>query len=246
VRAAALLLPLLLLFGCVSAPAERGSVLIFSHTTGYRHDAIAVAVPAMARIVEAEGLEARASEDPAVFSEEGLKGVRAIVLLSATTDPKDPASEWLQGPRRAALQAFVRRGGGIVAVHAAADSHYHWPWYGTLIGGRFRSHPQGAPRGMLSVVDRGHPATEALPETIVHTDEWYSFKEYDAASRLLMTLDPVSIGASGAAQPIAWGREVEGGRVFYTALGHTAEAWGEPFFTAHLRGGLRWVLGTRR
>jgi type 1 glutamine amidotransferase len=131
----------LLLLG--AAPLPRGEVLIFSHTTGYRHESIPAGVAAIRRIAERQGFSVRASEDPALFTSRGLRGVRAIVFLSSTTDPNAPSSEWLTGNRRAALQVFVRSGGGVMAVHAAADSHYGWPWYGRLIGGRFT--PQARP-----------------------------------------------------------------------------------------------------
>jgi type 1 glutamine amidotransferase len=61
---------------------------------------------------------------------------------------------------------------------------------------------------------------------------------------VLVTLDPGSIGEKDInPNPIAWAREVDGGRVFYTAMGHTSESYSEPFFLRHLTNGLDWVLG---
>ncbi|HEX8584818.1 MAG TPA: ThuA domain-containing protein [Allosphingosinicella sp.] len=225
-----------------AAPAKK-RVLIFSGTTGYRHASIDVAVPAVARLVRAQGMEPVESEAPAAFDD--LAGYAAIVLLSNSTDPKKPESEWLVGARREALQRFVHGGGGVVAIHAAADSHYGWPWYTKMIGGRFASHPQGTPKGTLRRVTRAHPATKAMPERFDRTDEWYYFDDQDSEAQLLVTLDPQSIGAADVnANPVAWAKEFEGGRVFYTAMGHTAESYSEPLFLAHVAGGLRWA--TRR
>lgn len=217
-------------------------VLIYSGTTGYRHSSIEGAVSALAGLIREAGGEPHQSGDPAAFDPSRLARFRAIVLLSSTTDPARPESEWLTGSRRAALQAFVRRGGGIVAIHAAADSHYSWPWYARMLGGRFERHPPGTPRGHLTVVDRTHSATVALPATVERVDEWYQIAGYDPSSRLLVTLDPASIGETGAPRPISWAREFEGGRIFYTALGHTPEAYSDSLFLAHLRGALTWVL----
>lgn len=243
-----LALPLALLAGCVSAPAgEPKRVLIFSHTTGYRHESIPAGIAAVRALVERQGAAAIPSEDPAIFSDQGLAGLDAIVLLSSTTDPKKPESEWLAGPRRAALQRFVRSGGGIVAIHAAADSHYHWPWYGRMIGGRFERHPPGTPPGNLTVADPRHPATEHLPERFSRVDEWYFFRDFNREVRLLLTLDPTSIGEQDAApRPISWAHRLEGGPVFYTGMGHTTESYGDPLFLRHLEGGLRWVLARAR
>ena len=222
------------------------AILIFSHTSGYRHASIEEGVSALRVIAERQGAAATASEDPSIFSGEGLRKFDAIVLLSTTTDPKRPESEWLTGGRRAALQDFVRGGGAIVAVHAAADSHYSWPWYGQMIGGRFQRHPPGTPEGRLRVVDRDHPSTRGLPNTASRTDEWYYFEDYDPTARLLITLDPTSIGEADInPNPISWAREFEGARIFYTAMGHTAESYRDPYVLDHLAGGLRWALAGR-
>jgi type 1 glutamine amidotransferase len=230
---------LFLLFVLVAAPATAdtpGAILIYSGTTGYRHDSIPAGVKAVTAIAKDRGLSVEASEDPNVFSADSLKRFRAIVLLSCTTDPKNPASEWLTGSRREALQQFLRGGGGILAIHAAADSHYHWPWYGKMIGGHFARHPQGTPTGTIRALATG--------ETRSRTDEWYYFDDFDATSHLLVTLDPQSIGEKDVnPNPMTWTRNVEGGRVFYTAMGHTTESYSEPWFLNQLAEGLDWALG---
>ena len=225
-------------------PQARGSILIYSGTTGYRHDSIPAGIRAISNLAAAQrGLRVVASEDPSVFSAASLKRFKAIVLLSCTTDPKNPASEWLVGDRRAALQQFVRNGGGVLAIHAAADSHYSWPWYSRLIGGHFARHPQGTPKGNVTVVAPGDPAVQGLPRTISRVDEWYYFEDYDPVSKVLVTLDPQSIGEKDInPNPVAWTREINSGRVFYTAMGHTAESYAEKNFLNHLAGGLAWVL----
>jgi uncharacterized protein len=226
-----------------AGPDGKPRILVFSHTTGYRHASIEPGVAALQGLGAREKMTVVASEDPNVFSEAGLKDFDAIVFLSNTTDPKKPESEWFQGARREALQAFVHRGGGIVGIHGASDSHYHWPWYGRMIGGHFARHPKGTPEGTIHVEDRKHPSTKALPESLRRVDEWYYFDDYDPRSKLLVTLDPASIGENDAnPNPVSWTREYEGGRVFYTAMGHTAESFSDRNFLNHLAGGLKWVL----
>ena len=145
-----------------------------------------------------------------------------------------------------ALQQFVRSGGGIVAIHAAADSHYHWPWYARLIGGRFTRHPPATPKGHITVVAPADPAVQGLPRSIERTDEWYYFEDYDPVSKVLVTLDPSSIGEQDTnPNPVAWTRQINDGRVFYTAMGHTTESYSEPFFLQHVANGLDWVLRRR-
>ena len=237
---------LLLANPVTAAPPGRGAILIYSGTTGYRHDSIPAGIQAVTALARKRGLAVVASEDPVVFSSTSLKRFRAIVLLSNTTDPKNPASEWLVGDRRAALQGFVEGGGGVVAIHAASDSHYNWPWYGKMIGGHFARHPQGTPTGQLTVTAPGDPAVTSLPKSIRRTDEWYYFDDYDPTSKLLITLDPASIGEKDVnPNPMAWSHNVGRGRVFYTAMGHTKESYSEPWFLTLVGGGLDWVLRRR-
>ena len=230
--------------GTAAAPPR---VLLFSHSTGYRHASIEPGVAAIRQLGARERMTIVPSADPNVFTPEGLRGYDAIVFLSTSTDPKKPESEWFQGARRDALQAFVRRGGGVVGIHAASDSHYHWPWYGKMIGGHFAKHPPGTPAGTLKVVDRQHPATKGVAPTMRRVDEWYYFEDYNPEAKLLVTLDPASIGEKDVnPNPISWAHEFEGGRVFYTAMGHTPETYADRNFLAHLAGGLRWVTAKRR
>jgi type 1 glutamine amidotransferase len=229
---------------CAPSLAQpRGTILIYSGTTGYRHESIPAGIEAVTALAKRRGLTVVASEDPAIFSAASLKRFRAIVLLSCTTDPKKPESEWLIGDRREALQQFVHRGGGILGIHAAADSHYHWPWYGKMIGGHFARHPQGTPTGIVRVAAPGSALVAGLPATKQRTDEWYYFDDYDPTSRLLVTLDPSSIGEADVnPNPMAWAREFEGGRVFYTAMGHTKESYSDPYFLRLVGNGMDWVL----
>lgn len=236
-------LALLITGSATPAAPSRDAILIFSHTTGYRHDSIPAGIEAVGAMARRRGFAVVASEDPRLFSARSLNRFRIIVLLSTTTDPNNPASEWLANDRRMALQQFVARGGGILAVHAAADSHYHWPWYARLIGGRFARHPPGTPQGRLSIVNPSHPANRDLPRTVERTDEWYYFDDVDPTSVLLFTLDPGSIGEKDInPNPLVWVRDVDGGRLFYTAMGHTRESYSEPFFLRHLENGLDWLL----
>lgn len=226
-----------------AAAAKDPRVLIFSHSTGYRHASVEAGVAAVKALGEKAGMTMVASEDPDIFSTKGLEQFDAIVFVSTTTKPKEPDSEWFKGSRAEALQAFVHRGGGIVGIHAAADSHYHWPWYGRLMGGRFVSHPKGTPEGVVTIVDPKHPSAKGLALSVKRVDEWYYYDDFNPQVRLIAVLDPQSIGEKDVnPNPMSWSQEFEGGRVFYTAMGHTVESYQEPWFLKHLEQGLKWVL----
>lgn len=234
---------------CTTAdPKPPLRVLVFSHTTGYRHASIEPGIAAIEQLGARDGYAVDASEDPDVFSADKLKAYDAVVFLSDTTKHDDPSSEWLTGARRDALTNFVHNGGGIIGIHAASDSHYFWPWYGRMIGAQFDHHPKGTPTGSVRVVDPDHPATRGLAREVSRADEWYHFKQWTPDKlHVLVEFEPSSIGeADVKPYPISWTHEFEGGRVFYTGMGHTDESYSEPWFLAHIAGGIRWTLRMER
>ena len=237
------------LVASLAAPAfarNKPHVLVYSGSTGYRHESIPAAVAAIKAIGEKAGYVVDATEDPDVFSAEKLAGYKVLVLVDDSTDPKNPDSEWFTGTRREALQGFLKAGKGVVALHAAADSHYNWGWYGQMIGGYFERHPKGTPKGVVTVVDAKHPATAKLPKTLERNDEWYYYKDFDPTVHVLITVDPATIGEGQPdvnPNPLVWYHNFGGGRVFYSALGHSNESWSEPYMVNLVSGALVWALG---
>lgn len=230
--------------GGASARSKRpGTVLIVTHTTGFRHVSIEPAAAAIAGMAKEAGMAVETTDAPERF-DRPLDDVRVIALVSTTTRRNQPETEWLTGARRTAFEGFMRRGGGVLAIHGAADSHYGWDWYGRMIGARFARHPKGTPTGTLRRSAASHPAIDGLPAEFRHTDEWYWLADVDPTLKPLLTLSPASIGEPDTGpQPIAWAHAFDGGRVFYTALGHTPEAWQDPMVLKHVRGGLLWAAG---
>ena len=122
-----------------------------------------------------------------------------------------------------------------MGVHAATDTEYEWPWYGELVGVYFKSHPKQQ-KAKIDVVDKNHPSTLHLNDTWMHFDEWYNYKNINPNIKVLMKLDESSYagGENGDYHPIAWYHEFDGGRAFYTGLGHTNESYDNPNFRKHL------------
>lgn len=96
-----------------------------------------------------------------------------------------------------------------------------------------------------------HPATAHLPTTFAFTDEIYNFDRNPRLDHtVLLTVDetgftfpnvPAGNPSMGEDHPIAWVKEFEGGRSFYTNLGHRPETWDDPRFRRHLLAGIRWA-----
>ncbi|WP_345589471.1 ThuA domain-containing protein [Streptomyces marokkonensis] len=207
-------------------------LLLYTRTTGYRHDSIPAGIAALHTLGD---FTVEATEEPAAF-ERPLDPYAAVVFLSTSGEVLTPAG-------RARLAAYVEAGGGFVGVHAAACTEDDWPYYGELLGARFERHPAYQP-GRVVVEDHDHPATRDLPAVWEFTDEWYDFRTNPrSAVRVLARADESSYegGGMGDDHPLLWCREQGAGRVFYTALGHAADAYTDPDFRAHLRGGITWA-----
>lgn len=242
-------LVIFLLFALISVSFQSSSkqdgrkkvekVLLFSKTNGFRHESIAAGTAAIRKIGEEQQFQLDATEDSTVFTYGQLKQYAAIIFLNTTGDVLGSAQE-------KALQQYIQHGGGFVGIHAASDCEYGWPWYVNLIGGNFESHPKPQP-AKLKVLDRQHPATSALPDVWERTDEWYNFKNLNPEVHVLLEIDETSYtgGKNGPHHPMAWWHVYDGGRVFYTALGHTSESYTEPLFLRHLAGGIRFAMGTK-
>ncbi|MEU2235793.1 ThuA domain-containing protein [Streptomyces vietnamensis] len=212
-------------------------VLIYTRTAGYRHDSIPAGATALAGLARELGREAEITEDPGAFTPERLGRCAVVVLLSTTGNVLTPEG-------RTAFEAYLRGGGSLLAVHAAANAEPDWPFYGELLGTRFDGHPEIQP-GLVLVDDRDHPATAPLPARWARTDEWYNFTSHpgDGGVRILARADETSYrgGTHGDDHPLVWCREVDRGRFFFTALGHASETYRDPAFRAHLSGALAWL-----
>ena len=83
-----------------------------------------------------------------------------------------------------------------------------------------------------------------LPDTWERFDEWYNFKNNNPETHTLLRIDESSYsgGKNGEQHAMAWYHEYDGGRAFYTELGHTDPSYMEPMFLAHITGGIKYVL----
>jgi type 1 glutamine amidotransferase len=205
--------------------------LVFTKTTGFRHDSIPQGVAAIRQLGRDHGFAVDTTENAGRFTHRNLGRYDVVIFLQTTGTPIR------SGAQRAAFQRFIRRGGGFVGVHAAADTRGRWPWYERLVGTRFARHDPGLSERAVNVVDRGTAATRGLPASWSRTDEWYEFRSKPRA-HVLAQLDE--------SRPLAWCRRYDGGRSVYTAMGHTKESYSEPQFVQHLLGAIEMAAGRVR
>lgn len=212
-------------------------VLVFSKTNGFRHSSIPDGIKAIKGIGVKEGFAVFATEDSTYFTSKNLSQYKAIVFLNTT-------GTILGVAEKKAFENYIKKGGGFVGIHAASDTEYDWPFYEEMVGAQFLSHPKQQEANLL-VINKNHPATSFLPNVWRRWDEWYNFKNLNPAVTVLIKIDESSYegGKNNGDHPMSWYHKYEGGKIFYTALGHTEASYTEPLFVQHITGGLRYAMG---
>ncbi len=225
-----------LLFGC-DGKSDVRSVLVFSKTTGYRHGSIEDGKAMFLKLAEEKGFKVDTTEEASVFTEERLKDYNLVVFLSTTGDP-------LNGEQQQELERFMKAGGNWMGIHAAADTEYSWPWYNELCGAYFLSHPEHQD-ATIHVLEPSHQSVAHLGEEWTRFDEWYNYKKIKDGITPILRVDETTYegGENGDFHPVAWYREFEGGRTFYTGVGHTPESYTDPKFVQHVWGGMEYLWG---
>ena len=226
----------------VSCGSKSGKprVLVFGKTAGYRHSSIPNGKVAIMKLGEANGFTVDTTDSDEYISEDSLKNYSAVIFMSTT-------GNMLNNFQEADFERYIQAGGGFVGVHAAADAEYNWGWYGRLVGGYFLSHPKQQD-AKLDVVDQTHSSTKHLPKEWKRKDEWYNYKNLNPDVKVLIKLDEKSYegGKNGDNHPIAWYHDYDGGRAWYTGLGHTEESYVEDNFLKHLLAGIQYAIGENK
>lgn len=215
-------------------------VLMFSKTDGFRHASIEAGKKAFAQMATEKGFAVDFTEDASRFTTANLKNYNTVVFLSTTGDV-------LNDVQQQEFERYIQAGGGYLGIHAAADCEYNWPWYGRLVGAYFLDHPMpdNVQQGKFYVVDKNNFATKGMPDEFERKDEFYSFKQIDPSIHVLVKIDEKSYrgGKNGDDHPMNWYHDFDGGRAFYTNMGHTDETFTEPLFLDHVWEGLHYAMG---
>jgi type 1 glutamine amidotransferase len=220
------------------------NVLVFSKTSGYRHNSISAGLKMLSDLATERKWILTSTENADLFTPEFLKTFDVVVFLN-------PTQEVLNDQQQKIFEAFMATGKGFLGIHAAADCEYEWPWYGQLNGAFFKTHPP-AQTATVIFENTDHPSMAPFKGMKTYTtfDEWYSFKENPRAKvHVLARLDETSLNAETQKDdkwkmgdhPLIWYQETGNTRSFYTVFGHTPEAFQDPKIKEHIGCAVDWV-----
>lgn len=216
-------------------------VLVFTKTEGFRHASIPEGVKAIQQLGDKEGFKVDTTSISSKFTEDTLKQYSAIIFINTTGDILDTRQQ-------VEFERYIQAGGGYMGIHGSTDSEFNWPWYGKLMGAYFKNHPAIQEAKLNVHADKNFPITASLPNPWIRTDEWYNFTTLSEDVNVLISIDEESYkgGENGKNHPMVWYHEYDGGRAFYSALGHTPESYEDSDFLDLLKAGIDYVIGENR
>ena len=225
---------------------DQFSVLLYTQHDDWHYNTIPVAIQAFEDMAEEHQFKFDWTQRPNEFMEK-LPEYDVLIFMNANADS-------LNTKNMNALKTFINQGGGFVGIHATADSEKDNSWFDGLVGAKFINHPK-LQAAIVKVENNDFPATWHLPNKWLRSDEWYNFKSInlDKLNVVLMVdeatydfaagYDDIPLKGMGAIHPISWYQDYEGGKSFYTALGHKPESYKDKNFLNHIFGGIYWVKG---
>jgi type 1 glutamine amidotransferase len=235
--------------GCIelAVAQKQFKALLVTTTRGWHHESLHAGALAIQQLGANNFFDVTLLEDPNAFSDKYLEQFRVVIFLNTTGDVLDSAQQ-------KAMERFIQSGKGFVGIHSASDTEYEWDWYTKLVGRMFHIHPV-IQTAKLNVIDAAFPGLQGFTNSKLFTDEWYEFgPEKVAGLNYLISIDETSYNPSaewadknkkgtgmGKLHPISWYHNFDGGRSFYTAMGHVPAVFSDPAFLNHLTAGIFWA-----
>jgi type 1 glutamine amidotransferase len=220
-------------------------VLIVTTTNGWHHESLHAGVVALKEMANRNLFDAVLWEDPNGFTDNYLKQFGAVIFLNTTGNIFNPEQQKV-------FERFIQSGKGYVGVHSASDTEYDWEWYTKLVGRMFHIHP-AIQTAKLQVLDATFPGLQGFAQGKLWTEEYYEFSEAKTPGlHVILSVDESSYNPKvqwgdkkgvgmGKVHPMAWYHNYDGGRAFYTALGHLPTNFSNEAFLDHLYAGIFWA-----
>ncbi|GAC1654993.1 MAG: hypothetical protein NVS9B15_15740 [Acidobacteriaceae bacterium] len=230
-------------------------VLVIGQTKGFEHDSVSAAMVAIYAMGQETGVwDTTIRTDTELLTKKDLKrNVKNLAYFDALVFASTTGELDMDASQKQDMMSFIKDDGkGFVGIHAALDTNYTWPEYGEMIGGWFDQHPGLTFNAPIVDEDPTFPAVRHFPHSFVKYDEIYQAKTWSRDKvNVLLSLDPTRLDYADNPRvhrtdhdfAVAWTKPYGKGRVFYSTLGHTEEAWQDPEIRRMYTEAIKWALG---
>jgi len=232
---------------CITGAAQQKQfkALVVTTTKGWHHESVHAGFIAIKELGVKNFFDVVLLENPNGFTDKFLQDFQVVIFLNTTGDIFDTAQQKV-------LESFIQSGKGFAGIHSASDTEYDWEWYTKLVGRMFYIHPV-IQTARLKILDNKFPGLQGFADGKLWTDEWYHFgPEKVTDLNYVLSVDESSynpkvqwgekkVEGMGALHPIAWYHNYDGGRSFYTALGHLPTIYTDQAFLNHVYAGIFWA-----
>lgn len=240
---------LLMLALATTASAQR-KVLVYTRNftpdgKGYVHDNIAASVAAIRKMGVENGFAVDLSDDPVSFTDANLKRYAALVFANSNNEA------FATDAQKDAFKHYIQSGGGFVGIHSASGSQRDWPYFWSVLGGKFVVHPR-VQSFTVHVVDTAHVATNGVPAEFDWSDEVYFTDHRTPGIHPVLVIDRKKLQGLDAMKvdvesfpdplPLAWWQQFDGGREFYVALGHNKNDYSNSILYRIISNGIVWAM----
>jgi uncharacterized protein len=227
------------------AQQKQFKALVVTTTNGWHHESVHSGFLAIKDLGVKNFFDVTLLENPRGFTERFVEQFQVVIFLNTTGDIFDTASQRV-------MEKFIRSGKGYVGIHSASDTEYDWEWYTKLVGRMFKIHP-AVQSAKLKILDATFPGMQDFADGRIWTDEWYEFgPEKTTGLRYILGVDESTYNPKvqwgqnktdgmGQLHPVAWYHDYDGGRAFYTALGHLPTNFSDQSFLNHIYAGILWA-----
>jgi len=186
-------------------------------------------------LLTGHGYDVRLEQGTSALADSMISQLDLIVPVITMSTIEKPELENLTGA--------VRAGAGLAGFHGTmCDSFRNEPEYQFMTGGQWVSHPGNIIDYRVDITKPGDPIVSGIGAFAYRSEQY--FMHVDPTNEVLATttftgehLDFID----GVVMPVVWKRHYGKGRVFYSALGHTADEFAVPQMRTIFERGALWA-----
>ena len=233
------------------SPKQIGSVLVYAGTGWYRHPEVAAISGWLARLSDDVEMQIDVTENPKDIV--ALLDRYDVLVLNNCTE----MTKLFDESQRKRIQDWYQKGNGIVALHASLVRQTKWEWFNKLAGCDFNSDSEFLEaRVVVDPASKDHPTVSGHGPSFTYKADWTNHDRKVTGLpgfKVLLRVDESSFEpvreyfqtrggkAMGKDHPIAWLHENDGGRFFYTELGHDVRSLDTKFGRQHIVEAIKWA-----